>query len=416
MSAIEKVSAPQSPDDHSSPLPDAVAQSGRGESVQSTQSDGARNRYFDSLRAVALLRVLLFHLFSWSWLPLVFPSMGVMFALAGSLIASSLDRSKTSSPVIRRRLQRLLPPLWVFGAVLVPIMFVTGWTATTEGAQAPGLSILSWLFPITEPPASDLGYEWVLPLWYLRTYLWLMLISPSLLWLWRHWPKVMMSLPLLSLLLIVGGFIQVGGTIGDSLVSMLTYVTCWMIGFAHNDNKLQRVRLRWVLAVGALLSAAGVIVAMRYPVAGSEGIAVGDIPVATALFSLGFSMVLLRLPLRFSAVNRIPVLNTLLEAVNRRAMTIYIWGNLAIWLSLAAMERFGIYETLPELWWPFTSLVLTLLVLAVIVLAIGWVEDIAARRQPQLIPASQTDLHHRGSRQDWSGHPTLSRNKSARLA
>lgn len=403
MSAIEKESTQQGANVDPSQRLDAEELSGRDASAQFAQVDGARNRYFDALRAVALLRVLLFHLFSWTWLPLIFPSMGVMFAMAGSLMASSLDRSKTPSVVIRRRLRRLLPPLWAFGAVLVPVMFITGWTATIDGAQSPGWSMLAWLFPITEPPASDIAYEWALPLWYLRTYLWLVLISPALLWLWRHWPKVMMTLPFLSVLLLVGGLVQVGGAIGDSAVSMLTYVTCWMIGFAHHDNKLQQWRLQSVLAVGALLAAAGVIVAVRYPLAGSEGIAVGDIPVATTLFSLGFSMVLLRLPLKFSSVNRIPMLNALLDAVNRRAMTIYIWGNMSIWLALTAMDRFGMYETLPELWWPSVSLALTLLVVAVIVLIIGWVEDLAARRQPQLIPVGGAMVRSGDSRRGpWS--------------
>ena len=51
---------------------------------------------------------MLYHLFGWAWLPLVFPSMGVMFALAGSLMARSLKRPAWS--VIRGRLRRLLPP------------------------------------------------------------------------------------------------------------------------------------------------------------------------------------------------------------------------------------------------------------------------------------------------------------------
>lgn len=379
---------------------------GHSDSRRSAAADDSRNRYFDALRATALARVLLLHLFGWSWLPLVFPSMGVMFALAGSLMAASLDRAGSSRTVIRRRLRRLLPPLWAFGVVLVPIMLATGWTTKIDGAQPPGLSLLAWAFPITEPPSSDLGYQWALPLWYLRTYLWL----------WRHWPKVMMTLPLLNLLLIAGGLLQVSGPMGEALVSMLTYVTCWMIGFAHHDGKLQQLRMRTVLLIGALLSGAGVAVAVAYPLPGYDGIAVGEIPVATALFSLGFSMVLLRLPLRFSAANRICVLGALLDAVNRRAMTIYIWGNMAIWLASVAMDDFGLFGSLPSSWWPLTSLVLTLLVLGVIVLAIGWVEDLAARRPPQLLPVNRADAGKRGSKQVPSARPALAEAAGTRSA
>ncbi|CAL9302020.1 hypothetical protein SUDANB51_04784 [Streptomyces sp. enrichment culture] len=49
-----------------------------------------RDRYFDVLRAVALVRVVAYHTFGWAWAGLVFPSMGVMFGLAGTLMARSL--------------------------------------------------------------------------------------------------------------------------------------------------------------------------------------------------------------------------------------------------------------------------------------------------------------------------------------
>lgn len=53
-----------------------------------------RDRYLDLLRSLALVRVVLYHLFGWAWLTVLFPSMGVMFALAGSLMARSLSRPR----------------------------------------------------------------------------------------------------------------------------------------------------------------------------------------------------------------------------------------------------------------------------------------------------------------------------------
>lgn len=346
-----------------------------------------RNRYLDALRAAALGRVLLFHLFSWVWLPLVFPSMGVMFALAGSLMASSLDRSARVGDVLRRRLRRLLPPLWAFGLVLVPVMIAAGWTATSDGPQPLGWTLGSWLLPLTEPPGSDLGYDWTLPLWYLRTYLWLVLLSPALLWLWRHWVRTFYVLPFLGLLLLSGGLLSLEGVVGEGLASVLVFTPCWLVGFAHHEGRLQQVRLSRIVLLGAVLCAAGVGWALRYPLPDQPVPDVSDIPLAAALFNLGFGLVLLRLPLTLSFVERVPVLRGMLDIINRRALTIYLWGNVAVWVVMELPGRYGVPQLLPggarE---PWVMLGATLGVLAVIVLGVGWVEDLAARRPPRLLP------------------------------
>src|SRR5687767_12660492 len=85
-----------------------------------------RERFLDLLRAVALIRVVAYHTFGYAWFSIVFPSMGVMFALAGSLMASSLERAP-GSRVVRNRVRRLLPSLWVLGLLLVPLMLWMGW-------------------------------------------------------------------------------------------------------------------------------------------------------------------------------------------------------------------------------------------------------------------------------------------------
>src|SRR5436190_19247245 len=85
-----------------------------------------RNRYLDLLRAAAIVRVIVYHLFGWPWLSIVLPAMGIMFALAGSLTAASLDR-KGAAGVVTSRLRRLLPPVWLLGLIAVPAMLRYGW-------------------------------------------------------------------------------------------------------------------------------------------------------------------------------------------------------------------------------------------------------------------------------------------------
>lgn len=360
---------------------------GRARPRRAAQPHSGRDRYIDTLRAAALLRVLLFHLFGWFWLPLLFPSMGVMFAMAGSLMAASLDRAPRARTVLFHRIQRLLPPLWALGAVLVPLMIYQGWTAAVDGTQELGPSLAAWFIPVVEPPGSDVGYEWTLPLWYLRTYLWLVLLSPALLWLWRHWPRTMVVLPLLGVALESADLMPLDSLLGDGLLSVFIYASCWMIGFARHDGTLQRTSLPWTLIGGALLCAAGVAWAVSYPIPGEPVPDISDIPLATALFNLGFSMVLLRLPITLEVVDRIPLLRGVIDVVNRRAVTIYLWGNVAIALAWLLLEQPAVINALPVASAaPVTLLVVTLLVLAALVLAVGWVEDLAARRQPRLVP------------------------------
>src|SRR3954462_13270987 len=100
-----------------------------------------RDRYFDTLRAAAIVRVVLFHAFPVAALELVFPSMGVMFALGGSLMAVSVDRS--SATAVRNRVRRLLPALWAMGLILVPVMIVHGWPDRPSWPH-----LLLWAVPV----------------------------------------------------------------------------------------------------------------------------------------------------------------------------------------------------------------------------------------------------------------------------
>ena len=115
-----------------------------------------RDQYVDALRALALVRVVAYHTYGWIWLPVLFPSMAVMFALAGSLVAASLSRTPGGHwRMLRKRVRRLLPPLWLYGAVLVALMMWQGWTVTrSEGDRLDWHKALAWLVPLEQPAGS----------------------------------------------------------------------------------------------------------------------------------------------------------------------------------------------------------------------------------------------------------------------
>jgi hypothetical protein len=117
------------------------------EAAPAARKRAGRDRYFDTLRAVALVRVVTYHTFGWAWAGMVFPSMGIMFALAGTLMAKSLERPALT--VIRSRVRRLLPPFWFWGFFVIVAMMVHDWM--------PGWQIVFWVVPLGDPPGNAWG-------------------------------------------------------------------------------------------------------------------------------------------------------------------------------------------------------------------------------------------------------------------
>jgi peptidoglycan/LPS O-acetylase OafA/YrhL len=72
-------------------------------------------------------------------------------------------------------------------------------------------------------------------------------------------------------------------------------------------------------------------------------------------------------------------LDRFVTVMNARALTIYLWHNIAIALAIPLAAYFG-----AELNWEWFLVAIALT--GVLVLALGWIEDLSARRRPQLIP------------------------------
>ena len=348
-----------------------------------------RDQYIDTLRALALVRVVTYHTFGWAWLPVAFPSMGIMFALGGSLVAASLARAPgRPGRVLRKRVRRLLPPLWLYGTVVVVLMAGHGWTFTEDvGARLDLRGAFAWLIPLEQPPGSAWGDDFVVPLWYIRTYLWLLLLSPALYWLFRRHPRATLLAPGVLLALLTAGLLEASTATGDTLVHMGVFGACWILGFAHHDGAIGRLPRRRTLLAGAALMALGVAWALTHQQPDS-GWNIDDIDVADALYCAGAVTLLLRLYPRPGLLARVPRLARLVAAMNARAMTIYLWGNLAIWAATPVLESNPWTVRLEGPGWTgqIAQYVTAWLVLAAAVLAFGWAEDLAAGRPPRLNP------------------------------
>jgi hypothetical protein len=324
-----------------------------------------RNRYFDLLRTIALGRVIVYHTVGANWLHMAFPAIGVMFGLAGSLMARSLD-NRGSVRVVAARLRRLLPPVWVYGAIAVAV----GWEVLGTGEHR-WVHVASWLFPLRDPDQAPPGSGMVDTLWYLRTYLWLVLLSPALLWAFRRWPLWTLLVPQVA----VGAFGLVNGVwAGRGLIAnLLGYGTCWMLGFAEYDGLLAAMPAAWAIGIGVVAALAGLGLQAVHPVLSSDSIALGY-----SLWSAAMVLLVLWWRPDVSWLNRMPALDRFVGAVNARAVTIYVWHDAAIVTAGALTVMVGM---------PLTGLArlpLALLLTLAAVAAFGWVEDLAAGRRPTM--------------------------------
>jgi peptidoglycan/LPS O-acetylase OafA/YrhL len=337
----------------------------------------SRDRYFDTLRAVAIVRVVVFHAFPIAALELVFPSMGVMFALGGSLMVKSIDRSATRA--VRNRVRRLLPALWVMALILVPYMLRHDWADRPSWPH-----LLLWIVPIADPPSSELGFPAAGVLWYLVTYLWLVLLSPLLLKLYRRWNLPTVLLPLFLLMLSMAYPTTFGETVTVVVQNVLAFGSCWVLGMAHREGDLAKLPVRLVLAIAALC--VGGALAWAWTHQGDNGMELTDIPVAYAFYSIGFVLALLRWSPNMSWLARVRPLNGFVSLVNNRAVTIYLWHNVAITIAVYLFDPLKLWRIPGQGLEDATDFGIALVLIVVAVLGLGWVEDLAARRRPRISP------------------------------
>ena len=350
-----------------------------------------RDRYLDTLRAVAIFRVVFYHGFAFAWLPWI-PAMGVMFALAGSLMVRSIDKSAKQAVISRFR--RLLPVVWAFGLIWIPLMIwhdgpPSNWAADGTPAK-PLWQMVFWILPAGDPPGSQWGeISWGV-LWYLKTYLWFVALSPVLLWAFRKksWtPWLVFALPFLLMVVADHGLIPSSGWYGSTEYDTLTYMGCWLIGFAHGTGLLKRLPI-WVL-VGVGAAVAGIGIWYMSGPGNAEAIADGAKPwviennnFALGLYSFGIVFILMRFSSRMEWLKKQPIIDRIITIMNARAVTIYLWHNTALTLAMGLADRFAIYPW--YFWFPVTWVLI-----GVAVLGFGWVEDFAARRKPELLPGGK---------------------------
>lgn len=363
-------------------LPETALPEPEPEIAPKPRTGGGRDRYFDTLRAVALVRVVSYHTFGWAWAGMVFPSMGIMFALAGTLMAKSLERPALK--VIRSRVRRLLPPFWFWGFFVIVAMMVHDWM--------PGWQIVFWVVPLGDPPGNAWGQQAWEILWYLRTYLWFVLLSPLLLRTFRLAPVAVLLLSLAPIVVFHYLWEPPDNRFGNGLTDLATFLFCWILGFAHRDGVLQRLKPALVVLLSlAAIGFGGWYAFTHQAETGSYDL--DDIPLAQAFWSAGFVTLLMyakaHFEIDFAGLTRYKRLDRIVTIFNARAVTLYLWHEIALVLAVPLIDQFWnipafeTYLPLESQWFMFG---VGWILIAVFILLCGWVEDVAGKKKPKLLP------------------------------
>lgn len=339
-----------------------------------------RDGFLDTLRAIAIIRVVMWHAFGEPVISWVIATMPLMFFVAGSLLFRSLE-SRPTGQVLRSRLKRLLVPFWFFGAVVLAFLSLVHLRSPGFGTRLSPDQLLAWIIPLVNPTASAWEAGWASsPLWYIRAYLWLLLLSPLLVRAWRRLGITL--LPIAVAVMMIGEIVSSRQSAGpDSLIWIVgdlgVYACFVLLGFAHATGMFDRLGRRdlveWLL-VGAIAT----VVAWRY-FPSDDGVVNHSYPALLTSGIAWLAAVLLARPW-LSRVPQIPVLGAVLYWMTRRAMSIYLWHSPAIVGAHLIARTMNVD--------PGPTVVLGLAIPLVTIASVltGWIEDVAGGRPATLWP------------------------------
>ena len=337
------------------------------------------NQFLDLVRTVAIIRVLAWHAYGYAWISYFVASMPAMFFVAGSLMAHSLERAPVRR-VLHSRFRRLLIPTWAFGLVIIPGMIMHSATQTELGRPFRWEQLPAWIFPFWDPQGSDWGITFWTMLWYMRALTWLLLLSPVLLWLYKRISIALIGVPL-GMLIVFEFLAREGDPVRWQFQDLALFGIFWLLGFAYNAGVFARLStparagITVIFAAGAAAwvttqDVPGMVVNASYPAHLLVGLTwlFGALTFERALGEFASRGI----PARF------------VGWVNDRIFTIYLWHAVGLYVMYELLWTGDRPAWLRNL----AGFPIVLLVTFVCMLAFGWIEDIAARREMHLTPRS----------------------------
>ena len=161
-----------------------------------------RDVALDGLRAIAILRVITWHASGWSWTTWIISSVPAMFVVTGALLARSLQKA-SAFHTLRKRFKRLLFPLWFYS--LTVYLLSTLFQVRTS-------AVWTFFFPFDQPTSLIASQWFTSAMWYLRAYVWVLILSPFIYALTRKFKSI---IPMAGMIAVVALGVWNIDTAGD---------------------------------------------------------------------------------------------------------------------------------------------------------------------------------------------------------
>jgi len=318
--------------------------------VETPVRAAARLTELDGIRAVALARVITWHATGWAWTTWIVSAVPTMFGVTGALMARTA-RAHGTAAMMRRRLVRFYPAWLAYGAVVLLI------SRQSRSETGP---LVDFLVPLRTPTSEVAGEWFTSALWYVSSYLWVVVLSPALLWLasrWGYVPAVCMAA--CTLWLSWHGMDSAGHW--WKTTDVVLYCACATAGMAWESRGASSRALAGLLVASTLTVVTWAF--LRWPV---DGVVNNDHGLHL-LVGAGWAATFLLVPrvLRRVAMSR-PA-----RMLNRASFTVYLWHSSVAWTAWRFLP-----DAVDGVLRPTAVLALTALSVTAIVPGLAWIETI----------------------------------------
>ena len=279
--------------------------------VQEKTVTPQRDIALDGLRAIAILRVITWHASGWSWTTWIISSVPAMFVVTGALLARSLQKA-SALDTLRKRFKRLLLPLW-FYSLTVYLLSLHFHVRTS--------AVWTFFFPFAQPTSLIASQWFTSAMWYLRAYVWVLVLSPFIYALTRKFKSIIPIAGMIAVVALGVWNIDTAG-FGWAAGDIVLYSTCAAAGMAWLVDGRPSPRSLHITAIAFLVGAVTWLL-YRQPM---DDVVNNDH--VLHLFVGGFwTALLLHFPNTLSSFATTAVSRFL----NRYPLSIYLWHSMTAW-------------------------------------------------------------------------------------